>query len=168
MKIENFFASAQSYEKLCEVAEKAKPKISFWGSEYIVVQGYDGYLGINSITKRLFELVKKNHDFDEVHRNYGKRITLRINHSYDRSDEILKICNFFTKMFVFLRSFGCSINLREYWETYERKFIFDSYTPSQFNLIFGYSINGARERGVRLAQLEYDTNRWRILPNPSN
>ena len=88
MKIEDSFQLVQSYEKLCEIAEKSEPEISFWGAEYVVVEGFEGSLNIDAITKRLFELLKKNYEFNEVERALGKRISSIISITYNKRDEI--------------------------------------------------------------------------------
>ncbi len=168
MKIENVFKSVQSYEKLCEIAEKSELKISFWGSEYIVVKDFEGSLSIDAITKRLFELIRKNYEFNESNRDIGKRIAYKINSIYDKSDEILKTCNLFTKILVFLRGlFGLDISWRN-WELYEEKNVFEYYTRSQFNKVFGYFPEEAKEKGFRLGEVIDTQHRWRIMANPSN
>jgi len=168
MKLENIFAEAKSFEKLWILAQLVEPKISFWGSEYLVVNGIEGYLNIDSITKRVFELITKNHDFDESERNYGKKLASRIDYIYGKRDEILKRCNFFTTILVFLRNLSLHTSPRTYWQQYEGKYIFKLYTRSQFNKVFGYSIEEAEKRGFQLAQSLFDADRWCILPNSSN
>lgn len=163
MKLEQVLTSTQNYENLCALAEKAEPKISFWGSERIVIDGYQGSVGIEAITSRVFEMLAKNEEFSEVERGYGKRIASRINHIYEGRDEILKARNIVTKILVFLRNLSLQTSPRGYWEFYEAKYTFDSYTTAQFRSIFGYSIDDAIKRGVKLDQLFGSNDRWRVL-----
>ena len=165
MEIGKVFAEAQSYEALCALAEKAEPKISFWGAQYLVVEGYESSLDIDSVVRRMSALVKKNHEFNQIERSYGKRIASRVSYIYEKSDEILKTCNLFTKILVFLRSLNCNLSHRDYWQLYQRKFIFEAYTESQFEKVFGYPMTEAKKRGIRLEYLEYDADRARIFPN---
>lgn len=168
MKIEDYFKSIQSYEKLHEIAEKSEPRISFWGSEHILVEGYDGYLEIDSIIKRLFELVKKNYEFNEVERGFGKRIASKMNFIYEKSDEIYKTCNIFTRVLVFIRGLLGPAFTRTAWELYDDKTTFEFYTRSQFNGVFGYSPEEAKARGERLGEVIDLQHRWCILPAHSN
>jgi hypothetical protein len=168
MKIEGFFKTVQSYEKLCEIAEKSVPKISFWGAEYLVVEGYDGYLGIDAIVNRLFEIIKKNYEFNETERFFGKRISSRMNCIYEKSDEIYKTCNIFTRILVFIRGLFGPDFTRRAWDLYDEKSVFEYYTKAQFTNVFGYPPEEANERGIRLNKITDLQQRWRIRPNPAN
>lgn len=168
MKITDVFAEAQSYETLCALAEEMEPKLSFFGKEYLCTPKYQGYLEPDDITARLFELLKNNLEFNELNRTYGKKISCRINVIYEKSDEILKAANFFTKLLVFLRGICCSNFARDEWILNEKRATFEYYTRSQFNRAFGYSPEEAESRGIRLSEAKGLQHRWRIMPNPAN
>lgn len=167
MKIENIFAEIQSYEKLCSLTEKAEPKISFWGSRYIVIEGYEGYLDLHSITQCLFQLIEKNYEFNEKERAYGKRIAARIDYIYNKSTEILKTCCCITRVFVFLRNLSIIItpSLTTYWKQYDGRSSFEFYTRQQFYKVFGYQPEDAEKRGIKLGEWIHDIHRWCILQN---
>lgn len=162
MSIELAFSKTTSYEKLYDFSMKVEPEISFWGARYIVAKGYAGSLDIDSITQRTFELFDKNQEFNELERIYGKKISKRIDTIYCKSDEMSETCNLFTKILLFFRSFSCYTRARTIWQREEGNCIFESYTRSQFNKMFGYPIEEAKRNGVHVEELFYMPNVWRI------
>lgn len=166
MTIQKVLSECNSYKDLCTLAELSKPKLSFWGSQYIIVDGYEGTLEINDITKRLFELVKKDYDFNEEERAFGKRIASRINYIYDDIDVQIRASNLFTRIIAFIRGLTLYDTPREYWKIHYENMTFDLYTQSQFREVFGYSTDEAEKKGFKLGTLDGSFKRWFIEKAP--
>ncbi len=168
MEIQKTLAEITSYEKLCEISKSSTPKLSFWGSQYIIVDGYERTLGIDDITKRLFELVGKNYEFDEEERALGKTIASRIDFIYNDIDSQIRFSNLFTKILAILRSLCFHETPRSYWKLHYGNYTFETYTQSQFNNVFGCTPKDAQTKGFELGELDDGCapRRWFVNKTP--
>ncbi|KIC71639.1 hypothetical protein DB41_AT00020 [Neochlamydia sp. TUME1] len=63
MGIKKILESVSSFTELKPLACKAKVHVSFWGTRYITVLGYEGTLPIDALAGKVLELVKKKSSF---------------------------------------------------------------------------------------------------------
>jgi len=163
INIKNAIYNANTFTELCQIAENAEPKLSFWGGRYVEVKGYDGYLDIDDLAARTMQLIKDNPHFEEEERPAGRNLAKRVDYIYDESiAQVKSTCNLFTKILAFFRSLDFSglcpltprcLTTETYWqwrgedicyfeESTERYFNqFDNlYTSVQFEKTFGFRV----------------------------
>ncbi len=165
MRIEEYFPKVQSYEQLCEIAKYAEPKLSFWGKEYLVVDGYPGTLEINAIYRRSIHLIKKKPEFNERERSLGKKIAGRISYIYEKSNSNLISSSIITKIIHFFRDFELNYygRLKTQWEFFGDRFAFEFYSRSQFENVFWCSPETAQSRGYQLTRCN---DLWMVVSYP--
>ena len=161
INIRDAIRDANSFTQLSQIAEKAEPKLSFWGCRYIEVDGYGGYLGIDDLAARTMQLLKENRHFEEDQRPAGRLLSERVDYIYDESwAQVWGTWNLIAKILAILRSLDFSglcplqsrcLTTETYWqwrgadeshfgESSHRYFKqFDNwYTSVQFERTFGF------------------------------
>jgi len=143
MNIKNALSDAVSFKDILYMADKSKPKISFFGYKSISVAGYNSFLNLDDLAASTMKAIEKNFNFTEEERAIGKELAKRIDKIYEESDELVKMSNIFTRIIHALRKFisdlcDCGYNTRFYWEVIERK-DFEFYTKEQYQIVFNKS-----------------------------
>lgn len=104
MKITEAFESAFSIHALKPLVEQATTEVSFWGTRYICVHGHEGTLSIDSLASRVMDIAEKQRfTFSEEERLEGMVISEKIDLLYRTNDAKVKLRNYFTQLFVYLR-----------------------------------------------------------------
>ncbi len=167
-----FSSNIRPYNELLQFVENTKPNLSFFGTTYLTVQGSEKTQSIDSITIRIFDLVKKNYEFSEKDREIGRKIMARIKDIYSESDLQVEKSNILTRIFVTIRHFFELCSTDHYRGRYRIDVcfdddIFDFYTESQFLKKFWIYPKFAEALGWRL-ECKFEENalkRWRICKN---
>jgi len=179
MRIDKAIAEAQFFSKLCEIIEKPKVRLTFWGGRYFSVEGYEGEFAIDDLAMRISKMVEKNFEFSEEQRPYGKQISGKIETLYGDLDRLIKKSCWLTRLFatfwrwhsVMPYGFPGEAWGRWCWMGKDRYF-FDCYTRPQFQRVFGCSPEDAkRKRGFSLSKIHVGMHlnypeRWEINKKP--
>ena len=155
MKIEIAIKNAD-FNQLNNISANAIPSYSFWGTRSIQAVGYEGKAPIDSLTSRVYELVKaKNFEYIKQERVIGKQIATNINRIYATSDKQIAnsnlitrlICAFQSLQYYFKSNFFATIKptkspIRWTWddndiELYGLNHVFDHYTKRQYKIHYG-------------------------------
>lgn len=101
-----------SFKELYSIAEKVEENISFGGSRFIHIRGFEGKLPIYALSKRMLEIVriiklKRDVILDKTEYEFEKKLTAKINVIYENNDKRTKNKNPLTQLF-------CA--LRDYWQ----------------------------------------------------
>lgn len=144
MGIKKILESVSSFTELKPLACKAKVHVSFWGTRYITVLGYEGTLPIDALAGKVLELVKKNPHFDETERECGKAIVYPIDMLYRNSDRMAKIRNCFTRLLLFLRLLPIKIKPRRTdipwrWRECDSPWYTFDYTDGYYKVFYYYT-----------------------------
>lgn len=141
LNLETAFRDAQSYDALLQIANRATPRLSFLGYRYVNAEGYEGYLPIDALAKRVQDMVRANYDFTEEERTAGRLIATRIDQIYVESDEQVETANCFTRILSFIREMIHGelwpYATRAWWRDLdENGTMFALYTARQFQNVF--------------------------------
>ena len=176
MEIQTSLARASSFSELLQIAEHAEPHLSFWGSEFLSVSGYEGTLSINALAARTLELLNQlNYEFSEVERENGMRLASKIDDIYCNRDELPKNSHCITKIMRLFRVI-LSFEWIFYDDTHPRtrwhgdlwlyglgrmqNDDFEYYTHPQFQQKFGLSPEEAVNRQIDLERKD-NPQRWK-------
>ncbi len=164
MQVENALATTNSYKDILTIAEKADAQLSFWGSRYVIVEGYEGALDIDALAEKTIGIIReKNHVLENNERDELRQVTKFINRLYTDSDAQVDRSNCITWIFCKLRKyfagiwnytkergFGGGWPVRSDWMseiTYGYNRRCDFYTEDQFKTDFGCTPQEAKQRG---------------------
>lgn len=130
-----------SFETLDPFVQNAKEEISFFGYRYIYVDGYKDVLRIDSLAKRVLEILSENFkfEFDENERAFLKKISNKVDLIYKNNDDRIKqkflitriICSFRDWLHNF-EQWGYGIRFQ--WDHENESFNY--YTESQYFKVF--------------------------------
>lgn len=140
-----------SLEELSQLANSAQVKLSRWGARYISTPGSNSSFSIDALAQRVTDFVKEHPHFNEVQREVGRFLAVRIDAIYAESDKQLKESWFFTRWLAVLRDLSLqgifswpnftSSPTRHYWN--DERFpclgfheIFNHYTREQWVAVF--------------------------------
>lgn len=176
MNIKEALTKVQSFEELWPIVEQSNEKLSCLGARYISVHGYEGTLHIDALAERVIAMVRKNFEFTEQERKFGKLIAKKINHIYEENDKRIERSNCFTRILCMIREFlFCPMlptfgSTRWVWRAESECFAFEYYTRSQFQSVFGLSPEEAKNQGYQLGYRSRtgDPERWGIIKEPSS
>ena len=147
MKINECLEKTQSFAELRKIVEKSQPNLSFFGSRYITVEGYEGTLPINSLAKRVLEIRNKDFEFDEIERSHGHYIVHKINEIHNKSELQIEQSNRFTWLLTNVQIiFLCTLDERGDWD-YDISRTFELYTKQQFQKVFGHPVPSGLSKG---------------------
>ena len=124
--IQRTLDAIQTFNELSNIAENSNPTLSLWGNRAITVQGCEGTLPLDALTKKALELLVQNPGYAIDHaQHYASRLLVRrcIDLIYDKSDRQVRTSNCFTKLLTMIRSYrlfgpNCS-PLRWIWREIE-------------------------------------------------
>lgn len=100
MDIKTVLPTIQTFASLRPIVEQADVHLSFFGSRYVTVRGYEGYLTLDAIPKRVFEMLRQQPNIDEQENSHGRALEDRMTRIYERSDELVAQSNCFTWLMV--------------------------------------------------------------------
>ncbi len=134
MSILTALNQTKSFACLLTIAASSEEKLSFWGTRYLVVHGYEGTLSIDALALCLFVLAKNNVDFNEHDRGIGQQISEKITKLYASNESRLNNANFFTHILTVFKDYLSisSWNVRLYWDLKYGEMLFNLYTSNQF------------------------------------
>lgn len=161
MNLEAIVSRTDSLLELGQIADKAEPKLSFWGARYLCVQGYQDTLHIDSLADRVIELHRKKQcEYTKAEREVGRILSQKINHLYDLHYTQLWQANYLTRILVILRDipscvYCCFIkqdrltSVNWYGVDYTNGMtnVFSMYTRSQFKEEFGFYPEESEQNG---------------------
>jgi hypothetical protein len=158
MNLQAVVSNARSFSELLPIAQRAEPHLSFWGSCYITVAGYEGSIDIDGLASRTLQLMRQfNHDFSIREHTAGKRLAARIDRIYDKHIEQIEDAHCFTRILFALWNWPCAIfNYLVYkdrgvlmnWRGQEQSnHYFNYYSRTQFQSAFHMSPEEAERRG---------------------
>lgn len=107
-KIQNKLSETQTFDDLYNIARLASPGISFLGTKFITVEGFEGVLPIDALTKKILEFLLQNPGFPiDQNNHFQTRSALRdcVDRIYDKNDEQVRTANCFTRLLCTLRSY---------------------------------------------------------------
>jgi hypothetical protein len=173
MNIQTAVSGIRSFSELLPIAEHAQVRLSFWGSRYIHVVGYEGTIHIDALASHAKKLLKQlNYEFSEDERAPGRRLAARIDVLYAESDRQFNAANSFTKTLATVRKVICSIFSflkgglppRFEWQgpSLESNDDFEHYTQAQLQRVFNLSPDEAERRGYILGWIGGRNLRWRV------
>lgn len=171
MNIEQILTNATSVVDLLLIARVATTHLSFWGSRYVCVTGYNGTLDLDALAAKVIELVERSPHFNEQERTCGREIASLIDRNiYDAIDIQVNNSNCLTSLFVQLRDVctviflffrdgitGC-LSQGTRWDWKEAKIpflslyhnVFELYTAEQFKNQHGVDLEETKPRGYRV------------------
>lgn len=130
-RIQQALSQIRNLEELDPITKNAKANLSFWGTRYITVDGYDGILPIDAFTKKILDMVVESpgrppHIIRPADQNnfLFTRVDISrfVDQVYDQSDEQVRRASCFTKILVLIRSYRLGLGhrtpLRELWQDY--------------------------------------------------
>jgi hypothetical protein len=165
MYIERAVSDTQSFSGLLPIAEQAEARLSFWGYQYVYVNGYEGTLHIDALASRVLELLREvDYEFSEAERESGKQLAEKIDRLYVDTDRQFSEANCFTQAMTVLREIISRIfnycilgnqPIRIMWhDDYlfnpNRNITFKFYTRTQFQDAFQMSPEKAEQNGYHL------------------
>lgn len=176
MEIQTVLSRASSFSDLLHIADRAEPHLSFWGSEFVSVSGYEGTLCIHALAARTLELLQQlNYEFNEAEREQGARLAARVDNIYYNADDLHQNIHCITEIMYILKTifsfewlFYNSIHTRTRWQGESWVYRlgpmvqnkdFECYTRSQFQQKFGLSPEEAANRRIDLKRKD-DPPRW--------
>jgi len=180
MNIQTALSNARSFSELLPIAQHAEVNISFWGSRYVCVNGYQGTLEVDALASKTLELLRQtNYEFSEEEREVGKRLAGRIDNVYH--DDMMQCINApcFTQITMFFITFTSSIidwirgvpSTQFEWYGLEQRLWhvsppnynsdFNYYTRAQLQAVFGITPEEADRRGYR-RQERNGVSRWSV------
>ena len=177
MEIQTALSRASSFSELLQIADLAEPHLSFWGTEFVSVSGYEGTLSIHELAARTLELLQQlNYEFSEEEREQGTRLASRVDNIYYNADDLQKDILCITKIMYIIKTifsfewlFYSGSYTRTQWhgEAWVYRLgpmvyndDFEYYTRSQFQQKFGLSPEEAASRRIDLKRND-DPPRWR-------
>ena len=114
MHVENVLAKADSFEDLLLVANRTAPHLSYWGKQYLTVDGYEGTLELSSLSSRVHEIAKKKKCvYTDREISIGRHLIIVLHKVWTVADFQLYLCNFLTLFFAALRNFDCRMQVRK-------------------------------------------------------
>ncbi len=114
MSVENVLAKTDSFEDLLQVANHTVPHLSFWGKQYLTVEGHEGILELSSLSSRVNEIAKKKkYVYSDRERNIGRHLITVLHKILTVADFQLYLCNFLTLFFAALRNFDSKMREKE-------------------------------------------------------
>lgn len=141
MDIKQVLPTIQTFADLRPIVENADAHLSFWGSRYVTIRGFEGYLLLDDLPEHIFVLLHQHPIMLSLEEhNHGRVIQDRINVIYKRSDELVDQSNFLTWMMVAISSISDQI--------YHYIFLKDSPTRKTWGNN-GLGVFWAREHAVR-------------------
>lgn len=144
---------AADFSQLINIAQDVTVVISCWGTRWIQSSNYEGKVSIDSLAKRMIDLVReKKFEFSSQERETGRTLAVKITGIYKTGDQKIERSNCLTQFFwkvysSFNRPLGDPFpshiisKTREQWgdlcmvSGFER--VFSYYTPNQFQEKFG-------------------------------
>ena len=127
---------SHSFEQLFALAQKAEPKLSCLGGRYVYVEGYQGYLQINDIAKRMLQLIKGHSGFNEPQLALGRRLLEKVDAIYEESDSQIEHSNFLTFLLAGIRDI-----YRTFWrydiKDFRQFYIADPFDQKNNSLMLG-------------------------------
>ena len=132
-----------SLKDLYYFLENAKADVSFWGNRYVSINAGKDSCALDLLPARVWDLVKKNPEFDEIERGFGKKIKEKIKKLYKDSEKAAAIKNCVTRIFFAIMEYWIE-NIKEFgygirFHWFRDKKVFDYYTQSQYQRAFGFS-----------------------------
>lgn len=180
MNIQTALSNARSFSELLPIAQHAEVNITFWGSRYVCVNGYQGTLDVDALASKTLELLRQtNYEFSEQERDVGKRLAWRIDNVYADAGTQCRNAHCFTQITMFFIAFTSSIidwirgvpSTRLEWFGLEQRLWhvsppnynsdFDYYTRVQLQAVFGITAEEADRRGYH-RQESNGVSRWRV------
>jgi hypothetical protein len=157
MNLQAVVSNASSFSELLPIAERAEPHLSFWGSRYITVAGYEGSIDIDDLASHTLQLLSQfRFEFSLAEHEAGKRLAARIDTIYYEHHRQVDESHCFTRILLALRTWPCAIfNYLAYgdrgmlmkWRGQEQSNdLFNYYTRAQFQEAFGMSPEEAERR----------------------
>lgn len=159
MYINEALSQIDSFSEMEPIAQKAQAKLSFWGTRYLYVEGYEGTLDIDAIGARVIEILHRIRcEFTEAERKPGDRLEIKIIQLYDMSFQQIKDANYFTKVLAVIQYiFWGAVELIFKGETTFSQFDVDInftdalhfayYTHNQFLEKYGICPEEAKKKG---------------------
>ena len=136
--------SILSLYELSEIASKAKLRLSNCGRVKIIVDEFQGSLGLDALTIKILEIAKiMNYEFNNEDRKNGKKIRKKIDSIYWKYDELYNASSLLKRIFIIfttkileLINSDFSKSVRVKWEEDSYYRMFNLYTYNQFNKEF--------------------------------
>ncbi|PIS00538.1 MAG: hypothetical protein COT84_06980 [Chlamydiae bacterium CG10_big_fil_rev_8_21_14_0_10_35_9] len=104
MQIQSALNNVQTFNELLPIAERATSHISFFGSRYVTVRGYEGFLEIDALIEKVEEIIARKPLWSEETRSAGKRVLLEKSRLYSQYYKKKKNCNWITWIFLLART----------------------------------------------------------------
>lgn len=96
MDIKQVLPTIETFADLRPIVENADVHLSFWGSRYVTVRGFEGYLLLDDLPEHIFLMLHRRPNSRTEEMNHGVAIQDKINILYDKSDEQVYRGNPFT------------------------------------------------------------------------
>lgn len=103
MKIECCLKNIATFEDLLPIVEEAKPQLSCFGARFIHLSNCGKNISIDSLARRMIEIIDQNPNFTEEERLLVRKISDLIDRIYDHTDKQVSESWFFTRLFVWIR-----------------------------------------------------------------
>lgn len=129
MDINRVLPTIQTFSDLRPITEQADVHLSFWGSRYLTVNGYEGSLPIDSLVEHLYKMLRQRPNFDDTENRHGIVIENRIDHFYEKSDDLVNHSNCFTMLIVRISDFVSSIYTTLFKGQYTTRYSWDGEIP---------------------------------------
>lgn len=129
-------ANFPQLKHLRSILEKGTPTISIWGNRQI--QYGDQTLSVNEIVRQTWKAGRqcRNQGLDELRREQWIGVCNTIKPVYEKTDAVLKQCNFFTRFLVYIREFFINpLTKHDLIELDETKADFSAYSESALALL---------------------------------
>ena len=112
MKIKEYISSPDFSDKLVEVDQlllNAKPSVSFWGQREVAIDGYEGSISVDELSRKILDVGEKRCKADDLtnrERVSGIEITKKMRNFYQITDDQISQRNWFTRLLNAVREFS--------------------------------------------------------------
>ncbi|NGX60534.1 MAG: hypothetical protein KR126chlam3_01710 [Chlamydiae bacterium] len=139
MQIDRALMLARNFDDLLTLANKAQPHLSFWGQRYVTFKGYDGYLNLDALPKKINNLAKqKRYEFTEQERETGKQLHNTYRNVILLSYFQVEMSNWLTYFLVAIRNLRGTIVGHQWWLYAKKPRYFEQYNRPQYIQTFGF------------------------------
>jgi hypothetical protein len=136
MKIDVEFSKIEKIKELyCLFKKPMKLGLSFWGTRFITIEGYEGKLPLAKLVRKVDDIdLYVNNNFSLIERLwYGRKVMFKIDGLYKESAKLVESCNIITYILFLLQNwlYGDS-----YFEWVNGNYVYGRKGRNTFELLF--------------------------------